>query len=513
MNQRSLSPERTPVIVGVGEFSDRIGDDHAGYEPRDLLVRAIRRADDDAGGGWLGKVTSLDIVNVLSWPYRDLPRQLCGALDITPQRAEHSPAGGETPLRLIHDVANHIAASDGTGRDVALICGAEAFRSVGMAMKKKEALDWTPPDPDYRRPVIEDVVGMDMFRYGFDSAASVYALYENALRASRGLSHRAVQQETGKLWAAMSEVAAGVEEAWIRTPRDAAEIATGSADNRPIAFPYNKLMVANDAVNQSAAVIVTSLAMARAAGVAEEAIVYVWGGAGAKDKADFRDRDRYDRSISIETVLEKTLCGSGLGREDIDAVEFYSCFPCVPKLAARSLGTPDNLVPTVAGGLTYFGGPGNDYMTHAVVNMVRTIRHGAHHGLLLGNGDLVTKHHAMILADHAPGADMFPVRYDVQAEADARREAVPEIVPTHDGPARLETYTVRYLRSGEPEFGLAVCRTGDGKRFVARIPASDETTIRALIGQEGREWREPIGSQGIARSDGADSFTEWAIAV
>ena len=516
MTENSLPPERTPVIVGVGEFSDRIGADHAGFEPRDLIARAAQRADEDGGGGWLAKLTSLDIVNVLSWPYRDLPRELCEALGIAPVRAEHSPAGGETPLRLIHDAANRIAAGEGgregKGGEVALVCGAEAFRSVGMAMKQGVALDWTPPDPDYKRPVIEDVVGMDMFRYGFDSAASVYALYENALRASRSLTHEAVQEETGRLWSAMSQVAAGVEEAWIRTPKDAAEIATRSPDNRPIAFPYNKLMVANDAVNQSAAVIVTSLAMARVAGLAEDAIVYIWGGAGAKDKADFRDRDRYDRSVSIETVLEKTLAGSGLSGADIDAVEFYSCFPCVPKLADRSMGGRSGLVPTVAGGLTYFGGPGNDYMTHAVVNMVRAVRRGAHHGLLLGNGDLVTKHHAMILSDHAPRRDIFPVRYDVQAEADARREAVPEVVLAYDGPARLETYTVRYLRSGEPEFGLAVCRTGDGKRFVARVPASDEATIRALTGQEGEAWREPIGLHGTARSHGADGFTEWTIA-
>ena len=505
----SLPPDRTPVIIGVGEFSDRLGPDHAGLEPLALLVEATRRADTDAGGGWVERLTSIDIVNVLSWPYKDLAAEFVAALGVHPARAVHSPAGGETPLRLIHDIANRIA--EGTP-DVALVCGAEAFRSVGTAMKNGTALDWTPPDPDYRRPVIEDVVGLDMFRYGFDSAASVYSLYENAMRARRGLSHDEVQRETGDLWSAMSRVAATVDQAWIRTPKDAAEIATPSADNRPIAFPYNKLMVANDAVNQSGAVLVTSLATARAAGIGEDRIVYVWGGAGARDKTDFRDRDRYDRSVSIETVLDETLAQSGLGHADLGAVEYYSCFPCVPKLAREALGADVGAAPTVTGGLTYFGGPGNNYMTHAVVNMVRAVRGGVHHGLLLGNGDLVTKHHAMILADHAPDAATFPVRYDAQAKADARREVVPAVATGHDGPATLETYTIRYLRSGQPEYGIVVCRAEDGTRFVGRVPASDAATITALTGGDGPNWQEPIGRTGTARSDGEGGFTEWTIA-
>ena len=44
----SLAPERTPVIIGVGEFSDRLGPDHAGFEPRDLLATAMR------AGGFAG---------------------------------------------------------------------------------------------------------------------------------------------------------------------------------------------------------------------------------------------------------------------------------------------------------------------------------------------------------------------------------------------------------------------------------------------------------------------------
>src|SRR5690606_27120052 len=104
---------------------------------------------------------------------------------------------------------------------------------------------------------------------------------------------------------------------------------------------------------------------------------------------------------------------------------------------------------TVIGGLTWFGGPGNNYMTHAIIGMVRKLRESGRLGLLLGNGDLVTKHYATVLATE-PQGDIFPVDYDVQARSDARRGPVPERIAHYEGDAVLETYTVLYQRSGEP---------------------------------------------------------------
>ena len=59
-----------------------------------------------------------------------------------------------------------------------------------------------------------------------------------------------------------------------------------------------------------------------------------------------------------------------------DAIELYSCFPCVPKMARRTLGLGPDVKPTVTGGLTFFGAPLNTYMTHAAVAMVRKLRAG-----------------------------------------------------------------------------------------------------------------------------------------
>ena len=80
---RTSTPEdRIPVIVGVGEIVDRPKDIADGLEPLTLLEEALKRAEADSGGKLLGDIGSLDVVNFLSWRYRDPEKQLAGRLGI-----------------------------------------------------------------------------------------------------------------------------------------------------------------------------------------------------------------------------------------------------------------------------------------------------------------------------------------------------------------------------------------------------------------------------------------------
>jgi len=78
-------------------------------------------------------------------------------------------------------------------------------------------------------------------------------------------------------------------------------------DNRLIAWPYTKLMVANPLVNQGAAVLVTSLATARAAGIDPAAMIYLIGGAAADEPRDYVARDGYAASPAQDAVLARAL--------------------------------------------------------------------------------------------------------------------------------------------------------------------------------------------------------------
>ena len=186
-------------------------------------------------------------------------------------------------------------------------------------------------------------------------------------------------------------------------------------------------MVANPTVNMGGALLMTSLAKARAAGVPEDRIVYAWGGASAEEPRDYLVRDQFYESHPQNAVLKAVMdLVEGDGKK-FDAIEFYSCFPCVPKMARRTLGLGPDVQPTVTGGLTFFGAPLNTYMTHAACAMVRKLRGGAKLGLLYGQGGFVTKHHGLVLSREAP-KEALAQDTSVQAEADRAKRAVPEFV-------------------------------------------------------------------------------------
>src|SRR3954462_15923230 len=109
-NANSPAPDdRIPVIVGVGEITDRPADLKSGLEPLSLLEEALKRAEQDSGGKLLGDIQSLDVVNFLSWRYRDPEKLLAERLGIKPEHCYYGPVGGESPIRYLHVAAQRIA--------------------------------------------------------------------------------------------------------------------------------------------------------------------------------------------------------------------------------------------------------------------------------------------------------------------------------------------------------------------------------------------------------------------
>jgi acetyl-CoA C-acetyltransferase len=264
-------------------------------------------------------------------------------------------------------------------------------------------------------------------------------------------------------------------------------------------------MVANPTVNMGGAVLLTSLAKARAAGVPEEKLVYLLGGASAEEPRDYLIRDQFYESHPQNAVLKAVMELAGGDGKQFDAIELYSCFPCVPKMARRTLGLGRDVQPTVTGGLTFFGAPLNTYMTHAACAMVRKLRSGAKLGLLYGQGGFVTKHHGLVLSREAPH-EAIKQDTSVQAEADGNKRAVPEFMTEASGKGKVEAFTVIYRGSGEAEHGVVMLRTEDGRRTLARIPAGDTATLGHLLNMD----RTPVGSLGdIAMAE--DGAPQWRV--
>ncbi len=481
-------PERIPVIIGVGQVNDRPADPDEGLDSLGLMVAALRVAAEDAGVP-LAEIDSLAIVDQISFhSLGKLPEPLAAAIGASPAINYQSAAPhGDTPVRLLNEAANRIGAGE---VKLAAIVGAEALRTAaGRAAKAASGEDKsynairkvaTRREPDYAQ------------KHGLAAPVDAYPLYENATRAAWGQSLAEAQGESAEIWSRFSAVAAANEGAWIRKPATPADILRVDERNRPIAFPYSKLMVANSSVNQGAGFLVASLAEARRRGLSEDRLIYVGMGAAAKEPPSILRRDRYTGSVSMETSINRTLALNGMTAQDFDFVELYSCFPYVPKMARRTLGWPVDRPATVFGGLTFGGGPIANYMSHAIVSMVEKLRREGRYGFLFANGGFATDNHCIVLGKEPIAAASFPQDFDYQAEAEAKRGPVPDLVEDYAGPATIESYTIFYGRDGAPRAGVVVARTPAGERTLAHVDVEDAAMLAFLT--DGKA--EPVGAAG-----------------
>jgi acetyl-CoA C-acetyltransferase len=489
---------RVPVIVGAGQVNDR-PDDDTGLDPLQLMRAALGAADEDAGGGWLKRLDSLAVVDQISFPHLgDLARPLAEAIGASPRHCVKTPyPSGDSPVLLLNEAANRIAAGE---IEIAAVAGGEALRTAARRAASAAR-------PDAVREAAARGARPLRQRYGIVAPTDIYPLYENACRAAFGQTLAEGQKESATIWSLFSQVAAENPHAWLRKALSPTDILAVTADNRPIAFPYTKLMVANASVNQGAGFIVASLAKAKAMGLREDRLVYVGAGAAAREPGDILARDSYSRSASLETSIRKALEFNRLEHDDLDFVELYSCFPCVPKLARRVIDWPLEQPASVFGGLTFGGGPVGNYMSHAIASMVERLRGGGRHGLLFGNGGFATTNHSIVISRDPAVTRDAPREFSVQADADAARGPAPTFVENYAGPGVLETFTVFYDRAGAPRFGVVAARSPKGERFLARVEGNDAEMIRFLTSGES----EPVGAAGRAEP-GDDELSHWGAA-
>ncbi len=487
-------PNKIPVIIGVGEICDRPDDPTQGLDAIELMLEALKAAEADAGAPVLNRLNWLGVEDEISFPMPAPHEALADKLAEKPAMlVKTKEASGDGPLQLVNDAANLI----GEGKIAcAAAVGAEALRTAAKRAQADIAAGREPPKNN-----IADVAKANAKplarKHDLFTPIDVYPLYENATRAEWGQTLSEAQNESAQIWSLFSEVAEANPKAWLRNSVAPEVISEPSADNRMLSFPYTKLMVANSSVNMGAAVIVASLAFARELGIDEDRLIYIGAGAAAHEDDDFLKRDVYTASPSLETTVASALEQNGLAADDIDLVELYSCFPCVPKMARRALGWPADKPASVYGGLTFGGGPIGNCMMHALARMVHRLRDEGENGLIVANGGYATHSHSMVLTRTPKAAGLFPQDYNVQPQADKRRGQAPELIDDYEGESTLETFTIPFGRSGEPRHATVICRTPEGARFVARVPGEDKETLDFLMAE-----KSPVGAAGLAEKAG-----------
>ena len=507
MNTPSLDP-RTPVVVGVGQASERLdAQDYRRRSPVDLAADAAAEALADTGADPAAVAAAIDTVagvrqfeNSVPGARAPLgrsdnyPRSVAGRVAASPARAVLEVSGGQGPQHLVNEFAAVIA--DG-GSEVTLIVGSEAISTIQHLAQADRRPDFT----EHAEGSLEDrgyglsgMMSRHQAAHGLTGAPSRYALIDNARRARRGQTRAEYAAAMGALFAPFTKVAAANPHAAAPVERSAAELVTPTRANRPIADPYTRYIVAREKVNQGAAVLLMSVAAARQLGVPRGKLVFLPG------HADLRERELLDRGdisagpasvMAVQHALEL----AGIGAAELATIDLYSCFPAPVFNICDGLGLdpgdPRGL--TLTGGLPFFGGAGNNYSMHAIAETVQRARSApGSYGLVGANGGIMSKYSAVVYS-----TTPAPWRPDRSAELQAEIDgwAAPEQARYADGPATIETYTVTHQRDGA-RTGIVVGRLDRSQeRFVAKGEAPDLLDLLTAA-------KEPIGQPAYVRSFG-----------
>ncbi|HEY8547190.1 MAG TPA: acetyl-CoA acetyltransferase [Acidimicrobiales bacterium] len=465
----ALDP-RLPVVVGGGQWSNRIDRGASPVEPVDLIAEALRRAADDAGAGpdLLAGADAVWVVAMLTWRYGNPSALVAARVGATPRDTAVSPVGGNEPQALLAQACRDIAA--GT-RDLVLIGGAEAWRSRSTFGGGRE-LGWTEQSPDDvpARRTGEDVAlnHTGEISRGVVMPTQIYPLFEQAYRHRLGRSVDEHLDHVARLWSRFSEVAAGNPHAWVQKAMTPEEVRTPSESNRWISWPYTKVMNANNAVDQGAGFIVTSVERARALGIPEDRWVFPWAATAAHDHYFVSHRHDLASSPAIRLAGRSLFSLVDRGVDDVAHVDLYSCFPSAVQVAADELGLPvdDPARPlTVTGGLSFAGGPWNNYVSHSIATMLGVLREDPGSlGLVTANGGYLTKHVLGLWSTEPPPSGEFRWA-SVQDEVDAlpARGLAEDIGPS-GATGTVEAWSVAHSRDNTPERAIAAVLLDDGRR-------------------------------------------------
>jgi acetyl-CoA C-acetyltransferase len=498
----------TPILVGVGEFSERLdANDYRGLSPVELAAEAARIACNDAlSVERLAK--HIDVVAAIRQfeistprakaPFgrsNNFPRSVANRIGANPQRAILEVAGGQGPQHLVDEIAGLIAA--GKAR-CTLLVGAEAISTARRLASEEPKPDWCETVDGSLEDRGYGLAGISteyQQRHKLNGAPVSYALCENARRARLRLTATEYSRQMGQLFERFTRVAARNPHAAAPEAHSAEQLITVTERNRMIADPYPRLLVSRDQVNQSAALLLTSVGVARELGIDDSKWIYLHGYADAVER-NLLERPEMGSSPAAVEACRAALACAGIGVDAITYFDLYSCFPIAVFNILDGLGLryDDPRGFTTTGGLPYFGGAGNNYSMHAIAATAARLRaRPGSYALVGANGGLLSKYSVGVYST-------LPTPWkscDGKSMQDKLDSAPAEpIEHVADGPGRIETYTIAYEK-GLPAYGIIVGRLEtNNRRFLAITPEQDRETLECMLGDD------PLGKRVIVRSLG-----------
>ena len=490
------SSSRRAAIAGAGQSVQRIEDPRKAESPLQMMERALRLAAEDAGAP--GLLASLDAIYVPQglWRYGDPGALLAERLGSGRVQTALGAISGHMVQVLVNRACEEIA----SGRhDIIAIVGAESENSKRRLRRANLPPAWEdriPGEPSQRFGEPKSGVHPHEMAVGITTATACFSLCETSLRHARGETPAAHRDRIAELYSRLSRIAAKNPNAWLQREFSKEEIRDPSNANRMVAYPYTKWMTSNISVDQGAALILCSEQAAARFGVDPDRLVHLRASTEMSHTTLLSERDVLHRhpgqEIAAQRVLELAECTA----TELDYVDVYSCFPFAVQAGAAALGVGLDPVPSLTGGMTFFGGPLANYVLHTTVEMVERLRADPGSKAAIGSIGGFFGHFSYGIYSTDPGTSPRPIIEDVSHEFAALPTR--SYVVDFEGRARIEAYTVDVAADG-PVKATFSALTDAAERVWGC--SQDLDLMQALLDDEDPCGREATFEKGRVRFD------------
>ncbi len=468
----------TPVLVGVAAVQQKVDDYQQALEPVALMERALRDAAADAGCLALLPGADEILVPKSLWGYSDPGRLLVDALGARSAQTVLAEFG-ILQQSLLTRACQRIMAGE---VQVVLVAGGEARYRALCAAKVGAQAPETPQvgiEPDITLRPQDEMWSPVETDSGLGMPVGYYAILDSALRYKQGLGLAQHRDQMATLYARLSELAADNPDAWSDEIVSAAHIREHSAANRMLAFPYTKLHNSQWNVDQAAGLILCSARVAEELGIERSKWVFPRAFTESNFMSVVASRKDLGASPGFRIAGQAAMQMAGVKFSELRLCELYSCFPYAVRVQLQEFGLDSQHNVSVTGGMTFGGGPLNNFVFQATVRMAQLLRQNpGEAGLVTAVSGLLTKQ-ACALWSCSPQEGGW-IWADVTEQVRQVSE-VCELIANYCGQGSVAGYTVLY-EGMNPWRAVAVFDLPDGCRTVAY--SEDAHVLERMMTQE-----------------------------
>tara|TARA_Y100001958_G_scaffold144057_1_gene121560 strand:+ start:764 stop:2215 length:1452 start_codon:yes stop_codon:yes gene_type:complete len=447
------------------------GTSHLTKKPQDsplnvieLMCEATQQAAEDAGNDAILSTVDQIIVPQGTWTISNPGGLVAQHLGIPAKSITYNI--GILQSSLIKRAIEDVSASKSR---CTLIVGGEAKNYERNASESLNAIPTLSDSTKQESPEFIQPSELPISRYeiemGLIRASDQYALIENSYANAHKLTRQSHQELINKEWQEMARIADSIPSSWVR---DAHDHLKEKGWGRTIATPYKLHHVTQWNVNQASAILITTEDIAETYSNSFDGFIFPNALIESNAVTPVTERSQLHQCSGLDQIKVEYVRLTGKKPSESQFHELYSCFPIAVRLQreAFELGKRPG---TITGGMTFAGGPYNNFMLQGLSQLTKQVRESQTTGVITSVSGMLTKQGLISLSAQQPPSGIY--LSDISDKTQSGTDTI-QIEPEMYGNAKVVSSTVSYSASAPKVYVLA--ENPDTQR---RLLVSDSDTV------------------------------------